>query len=585
MSPTGKGALRIAIEDFFTTTKIGKWLSGWYTDLIEDVEAGIIAEYSKQFDEIAKIPGLNEYFDVNKLKSGAGKHQGAAASILGFGLNLGMGAASAFMAPLFRLLNYKIDQKVHSARLDPNIIAQAMWKAGSLPQSIIDDCKDLGYDDERMNTIRAALTSVMDPSGLMALYQRGEIDTVKFYSELGRLGFTGQEKAWFDKLSHIIPGVQDLISMAVREAWNDETSARFHYDAELPPEAAEWAQKEGLDPVWFKRYWRAHWQLISPSQGFEMLHRLRPGTTDTPFSEDDLLTLLKTADFPEFFRQRLMKISYNPYTRVDVRRMYKLGILTEEDVYNSYRDIGYDDQHAKNLTSFTIKYETETDKTKIEEARDLTQGTIISAYQKKVIDRDKAAALLADLKYEPDSIEIILKAAEFAQVVNTKPNYELQFVTELKGLIDKAYTSREITKDQAITMLKSIHFTGKEIGMLLDNDDFQYEKSVLADTLNLVGRAYIKHAMTEGDVIQVLGENNISGAQQAQLFNEWEQQRTYRSDPLSESQYRACMLKGIITGAEYKEALQGLGYSDKSIELLIKLYAPAAPVTPPAGTE
>jgi hypothetical protein len=79
-------------------------------------------------------------------------------------------------------------------------------------------------------------------------------------------------------------------------------------------------------------------------------------------------------------------------------------------------------------------------------------------------------------------------------------------------------------------------------------------------------------------VVDKLGSLNITGAMQTQLFNEWQLQIDYRSDKLSEAQYRAAAIKKIITQEDYIAALKGLGYSDKNITILVSLYlTPAAP--------
>jgi hypothetical protein len=579
MAGQGKGALRIALEDFATTTKIGQWLFSWYTDFIEGFESGIANEFMDIFEEISKIPELAKIFNPAKFKSKSGQHQGAGAALLGFGMQVGNSAASAFLAPFMKLLNYGIDKRVYSARIEPTIMIQHRWKVPESKVSDIDDSAELGFTPDRVKYIQEAMQPLMDLGSLNQLYLRGEISQSEYTTRIAQFGFSGNDAGLFEKLTQVIPGVQDLISMAVREAWNEPVVQKFEYDAELPAEAAEWTKKQGLSADWFKRYWRAHWQLISASQGFEMMHRLRPDVSDVPFTEADMSLLLKTADYPHFFRDRLIKIAYNPYTRVDVRRMYKLKILNETDVYNSYRDLGYDDEHAKNMTAFTVQYETATDTTKVDKARDLNQGTITDAYKKKIIDRAKAEELLRRLVYDDEEIKIIMDAADFRAVVAAKPDYTDTLMNDLRNLINKAYTTRMLSKDEATTMLAGLNYSPDEITLLLSNADFEYDMSVLNETLNLMGKAYLKGELTYDEVVNKLGTLNITGAMQTQLFNEWQLQINYRSDKLSESQYRSAAIKKIISEVEYRDAVKGLGYSDKNIELLVKLY-----LTEPATT-
>jgi len=575
----GKGVLSQSIENFFENTPFGKVVARIFSDAMQTVYTGLTDWAANTLNRWRTNPYVSILFDgLTGIVRGGFKAKDIAALFLGLWAALAV-VKNTFLGNIDVLSKYEANGVNPTERLDPQTWLQADWRKPGSVDKIKSDYRDLGFDEQRFEAIKTANTPVLDASTLMTLYNRGVMPLERFLAEVQRMGFPQYDAVNLEKLTHIIPGVNDLISMAVREAWNEEVVKRFEYDAERPDEAAGWAKKQGLDPEWFTRYWRAHWQLISPSQAFEMLHRLRPGHTKNPFTADDLNLLLKTADYPVFFRERLAEISYNPYTRVDVRRMYKLGVLNETDVYNSYRDIGYDDAHAKKMTEFTIKYETATDKTKIEVARDLTQGTIVSAYQKKIIDRGKAYSLLRDLRYEDEDALLILNAADFEKVVSSKPNYEQQFLSDLKSMIQKAYASRMVSWEQANVMLTPLNFTPEEVSLLLNNADFNYQESVLADTLKLIGEGYINHAYTYNEAITLLGRANITGSQQSQLFGEWEQQRTLRTKRLTESQYRAAAIAGIITNAEYHDELQGLGYTDYDIGLLMKLYL-ELPVTP-----
>ena len=89
-----------------------------------------------------------------------------------------------------------------------------------------------------------------------------------------------------------------------------------------------------MDKEVLQWYWRAHWELPSPTTGFEMLHRLHPDVLEVigekykemGLNPDDLKTdldtlkeLLKISDYPKYWRDRLAAISYSPLTRVDLR--------------------------------------------------------------------------------------------------------------------------------------------------------------------------------------------------------------------------------------------------------------------------
>jgi len=145
-----------------------------------------------------------------------------------------------------------------------------------------------------------------------------------------------------------IPGVSDLIHFQVREAFDERVSAKYGYDEEYPKELETWLGKQGLDyrlnewpkvqdqpPLtWGQIYWRAHWQTPSPSQAYQMLVLCRPDRArrvaadwakifpgldvkaeDLTVTPAEVRDLLKIADYPRFWRDRLMALTYSPMTQ------------------------------------------------------------------------------------------------------------------------------------------------------------------------------------------------------------------------------------------------------------------------------
>ena len=112
---------------------------------------------------------------------------------------------------------------------------------------------------------------------------------------------------------------------------------------------------------------------------FEMLHR-------RIIDEPKLRQLMAAQDIIPGWRDELIAISYRPYTRVDIRRMHDVGVLDEDEVYEAYQDIGYNDEKARTLTDFTIALNSD-DPDDIEPLDGLTRSSIIAAYKDGIIDR------------------------------------------------------------------------------------------------------------------------------------------------------------------------------------------------------
>lgn len=392
MAGGGKGPLRIAIEDFIETFLFGKVVGDKVRDTLEGAEDAILGAHEEAFDFIADIPDIPDFVKFKTLKGGAKKFQGGVAGIVGFGAQMGMSAASGLMAPILRIMNYSMDNTINSARVDP-AVAYAMFRRDPRWEDLANKALgDLGWTTDYAEAWGQITHTRIPDQGLVTLALRDPSFQPEAEAELLRRGWAENEIPWLFLLARQIPPAQDVIRLAVREAFNPEAIARFDLGLDFPTEVGEWAEKQGLSEDWARKYWIAHWEHPSLQMAFEMLHRLRPGTTDTPFTVDDLDLLMRIQDVSPYWRERLKAISFAPYTRVDVRRMYGAGVLDEAGVKSAYLDLGYDDDHAQKLTEFTTTIEAA-------EEKGLSRAAIQQAYKRKVFSREEAAAQLETIGF------------------------------------------------------------------------------------------------------------------------------------------------------------------------------------------
>ena len=157
-----------------------------------------------------------------------------------------------------------------------------------------------GWDEPYVKAWGEISKPRLSEQDLLTLMMRDDKSRNDVHSELLLRGWERDDIQDMRNFRDIIPSVNDLISMAVREGFNDSAATLFGYDQDYPDEINEWLEKQGLSRSWGKKYWRAHWNLPGIMQVFEMLHRLRPGRTDNPVTMSDVDQYLLAADFPSF---------------------------------------------------------------------------------------------------------------------------------------------------------------------------------------------------------------------------------------------------------------------------------------------
>ena len=287
---------------------------------------------------------------------------------------------------------------------------------------------------------------------LMAYHLRKDPQLSTLEQELKKIGIHPDYTDIYKTLAYQIPPVADIITMAVREAFTPAIAAKFGQYEDFPADLEKYAGQKGLSKEWAERYWAAHWALPSPQQGFEMLHR---GVID----RIELDMLLRAQDVMPFWRDRLTAIAYRPLTRVDVRRMYKQGVLNEREVFESYLDQGYDEKNAERMAEFTVRQT-------LASLSKFTSSDIIKAFSNRMIDRGTAISLLCDIDIRPEDANYIVSTAEYKRL--------WAFTDDQIAGIRNLYRKRLYDDNQTRDKLAKLNLPADQINVLMQQ--WYYDK-------------------------------------------------------------------------------------------------------------
>ena len=226
------------------------------------------------------------------------------------------------------------------------------------------DCwvRACGMRPELWGIVAEAQRSRMSPDQLTRLYFRGELGPQEFADGIRELGFLRPEDPdmWV-KLGKQIPGPSDLVRFMLRDVADPGIVNKFGLDDlfkdKFQGELVRQAKAQGLDEATMRDYWRAHWSIPSPSQLYEMYHRLRnrPGDDPNRVSLDDITTALEQQDILPYWIPKLLETSFRPLRLVDTRRAYFSGSIDQDEVRRTYEAVGYSDRDADILVQFQAK--------------------------------------------------------------------------------------------------------------------------------------------------------------------------------------------------------------------------------------
>lgn len=287
---------------------------------------------------------------------------------------------------------------------------------------------------------------------IVAYELRQDTALTKLPEQLRKVGIHPDYYGLYQELAHQIPPVADIITMAVREAFTPDIAAKFGQYEDFPKDLELWAGKKGLSPEWSQRYWAAHWNLPSPMQGFEMLHR---GVINV----NELNMLLRALDVMPFWRDKLTRIAYRRLTRVDIRRMYKTGVLDEKAMYESYLEHGYTPENAVRMSEFTIRQTLAT-------LSKFTTGDIIKAFTNRIVSRSEAISLLRMINISDEDARYIVSTAEYKR--------QWAFIDQQVSGIRNLYKKRVYDENDTRDKLSKLNLPADQINVLMEQ--WHYEK-------------------------------------------------------------------------------------------------------------
>lgn len=372
------------------------------------------------------------------------------------------------------------------------------------------------------------------PQIFIELLRRGLLEGIKGFDPAQDMLDQGISNERLDSLitaTEAIPNAQDVIRFAVKEVYSPATAEKFGQYQDFPDDALPDAEAIGMSKDTLEKYWAAHWDLPSPSMGYEMLHR-------GLITEDELKMLLKALDIMPFWRDKLINTSYSIPTRVDIRRFYDMGVVDDAYLRKIYTSLGY---HGADLDAYVLwtkievtfpdiltRYKngwiTETEaqseiaalgmagdqakklwQTKVKNAqaertateRDLTKAEIYKAVKTGRLDRDTGTALIAKMGY--DAMESALLLDMNVPLDDTEAAKKNRLIT--KGDIASGLKSGILSEAEALKKLLALNYTPQDAAFLIQIYTYVQEKPTTPEKvakLKQISKADITKAVKDG---------------------------------------------------------------------------------------
>ena len=438
--------------------------------------------------------------------------------------------------------------------------------SGELAES---DLASQGYDTNHIS-LREKIREVLLPVGeLFSLVNRGELSEPEFERQVIELVYSPQSFSALDTLRHPLPSIQDMIRFSVRDVYSPEVVSNFRLDDAYPVEFEDAIAQHGILPEAAHQYWQSHWVLPSIQMGFEMFHR---GVIDS----DTLQLLFQAQDILPFFREPLTDIAYRPYTRVDIRRMHKFGVLSENNLVESrgnknelqvaYEDLGFSPDKAQTMVDFTIAYNSPRVD---DEPKRLTRAQIIKFYRDKLYSKADSIQQLKDIGYDQPTAELFITLEDLDE-------YEKQVELSVR-VIKTKLRKGVIDYDTAITSFDALNIPAARRDLLITEAFQEKEEDVRLPTKADLDK-FLSAGLIDPTIYtaRLLDLGYSSGDAQLYLIMETSEEVVEEVfEPvvprqLTTTQTLNLVREGLLDTTAAVERLIGLGYTMDDAQLLVE---------------
>ena len=363
-----------------------------------------------------------------------------------------------------------------------------------------------------------AAQELPSPEEIFQLTNRGILSDGNMDRLLERRGFQSQSiRTAVENLRYDIPGSSDLVRFSVRHVFEPDLIAALGYNEEFRPILDFWHRTQGLnyplfsgpfsksievfeqqiglppgtflasyrevglgDPTWAQAYWWSHWVLPSPTQGYEMLFRLRPDRNrafDPPqargidFTPAQLELLLRANDYPPAYRAPLAAIAYRVPGIRFLRQLRSTDTFEQNDVVELLLRQGYSEGDAKVLAASVERADKQARRRQIETESKATLGRY---WELGIITDDDYLRLLVQHGLTPADAQETLALAQV--------DLKYQRIRKIVTAVHKKYIRGEVNDAQAANLLHQAGINADRAGQLLE--DWRLELSPTRKTIS-----------------------------------------------------------------------------------------------------
>lgn len=439
------------------------------------------------------------------------------------------------------------------------LVVMAVVMVVQAVQTLFKPAVDRLYQGEE----RIAQTYRLDPISVITAWRRDPEAYEKYFDDLRDQGWADDRIEALKFFTLFYPAPADLINWQAKEVFEPKMITKYGLKDEVGELRREDFYKAGMTDEQIDNYWMAHWEHPELRTIIEMLRR-------TDFTEEDMYAWFRLVEIPPFWRDKLIEISYEVPTRVDVRRWWDMRTIDEARLREVYAHQGY---HGKDLDDYVLW-------TKVYVAF----PDLIARWKNGWITIDEVRSELVGYGMPADRVEELLET-KFKATAGEHTAAERDIT---KTDIIKGVKKGVITRGEGMELLMDMGYDEADADYILainipvDEEDVVVKQRELTKTDILNGlKAGI---LSEAQVLERLREIRYSQLDAELLLAIYKALVKPPTEPRTREASKADIVlavkKGLITPEDGYLMLQDIGFTPEASQFILMVQAESSPFSP-----